>query len=119
MFKKIFFAIVATACIGTATIGTAEARDGHRHRHNRSNVIIEFGGFGGGGYYGNRFDRGFGYGSGYYGDGYGYRRHNRYNRLYADDYFEPSCGTRRIKVKQWNRAHTHYTIVRKRVRSCY
>jgi hypothetical protein len=115
MYKKILFAIVTIASIGTATIGSAEARDRHRHGHNRSNVIIEFGGFGGGGFYGNRFDRGYGY----YGDGYGYRRHNRYNRLYADDYFEPNCGTRRIKVKKWNRAHTHYTIVRKRVRSCY
>lgn len=117
MFKNIILAIVATASIGVATIDTAEARE-RRHHNSGVNVIIGFGGFGGG-YYGSQFDRDYyGYGNGYYGNGYGYRRHQRYNRLYADDYYEPYCGTRRVKVKKWNRSHTRYTIVRRRVSDC-
>jgi hypothetical protein len=114
MLKNIILAIVATATIGVASIDTAEARDRHhrRHHHNGANLIIGFGGFGGG-FYGSQFDRDYyGYGNGYYG-------HRRYNRLYANDYFEPYCGTRRVKVKKWNRSHTRYTIVRRRVSDCY
>ncbi len=113
MIKKLIVAIVAAASIGTAMIGTADARD-----RNRANVIIEFGGFGGGGgYYRNRSDRDYGYRS-RYDDDYNYGRRNRgYNRYVYDD-FAPYCGTRRIKVKKWNRAHTRYTVVSRRVRSC-
>ncbi len=108
MFKNIILAIVATASVGAATLGTAEARDGERHHRNRSNVIIQFGGYGGGNGYNNQFDRDYYTGL----RTYGYR-----NRYVYDD-FAPNCGTHRIKVKKWNRAHTRYTLVTKRVRDC-
>lgn len=117
MFKSIIYAIVATASIGVVSIGTAEARDHDRHRHNRSNVIIEFGGFGNG-MYGSQFDRDYGYGNTYYGGDYGYDQPRRYNRHYGYDYYQPNCGIRTIKVKKWNRSHTRYSLVKKRVRTC-
>lgn len=109
MMKKLIVAIVAATSLGTFMIGTAEAshRDYNQHHRDRGNLIIEFGGFGGGGYYGDRFDRDYNYG----------RRYRGYNQYVYDDY-EPYCGTRRIKVKKWNRAHTRYSIVTRRVRSC-
>jgi hypothetical protein len=122
MLRKIIIAIAATATIGVATIGTAEAR---HHRRHHPNVIIGLGigGFGGGygnGYYGNGFDRGYGYRNGYYGGGFGgYGFRDRFADSYADDDFGPYCSWQRVKVKKWNRSHTRYVIVRKRVRSCY
>ena len=115
MFKNIIFAIVATAGIGAATIGAAEARDSNHHRHNRSNVIIQFGGFGDSGY-NNQFDRDYGYRNNYY-DDYGYGRRHRFNQRYYDGY-EPYCGTITIKVKKWNRSHTRYSLVKRRVKNC-
>jgi hypothetical protein len=130
MFRNIIIAVAATATIGAATIGTADARDRylrrHHNNHNGANVIIGLGGFGGGygfnrGYYGDRFDRGYGYGNDYYGGyggvgGYGFR--DRFAGRFDDD-FGPYCDTRRVKVKKWNRAHTRYVIKTKRIRSCY
>ena len=118
MFNKLIIAAVATASIAMATIGTAEARDRDHRRHHRggANVNIDFGGFGGG-YYGNRFGRGYGYdnyGQNFYGGDYGYGRRHRY--VYDD--YGPECGVRRVNVKKWNRSHTRYSIVRKRVTVC-
>jgi hypothetical protein len=123
MLKKIFVALVATATIGLTTMDSAFADrrgdDRFRHRHhNRGNVVIQFGGFGGygDGYYGSRY----GYGNNFYG-GYNGYRYNRFRDRYAyDDYdgYGSYCGTRRVKVKSWNRAHTRYRIVTKRIRSC-
>ncbi len=111
MLKNIIIAIVATASIGVATIGTAEARDGDRHYRNRSNVIIQFGGYGG-------YNGGYGYNSQFDRDYYTGLRDYGYRNRYVYDDFAPYCGTHRIKVKKWNRAHTRYTLVTKRVRDC-
>ena len=111
MLKNIIIAIVATASIGAASIGSAEARDGNRHHRNHSNIVIQFGGYGGGyGYYNNQFDRDYYTGL----RSYGYGHHNRY----AFDDFNSYCGTHRIKVKKWNNAHTRYKLVTKRVSDC-
>jgi hypothetical protein len=104
MLKNLIVAIVATVSVGTMAVGTAEARELH-HRGN-VDVYLGFGGFG----------PGYGYGNGFY-DDYGYNRH-RYRDRYAYDDYQPYCGTQRIKVKKWNRSHTRYTIVTRRVRDC-
>jgi hypothetical protein len=121
MLKNIFVALVATATIGLTTMETAFAQhrgdDRFRHRHhNRGNVVLQFGGFGDG-YYGSRFNDRYRYRNGFYG---GYRPYRFRDRYAYDDYgdFGPYCGTKRIKVKSWNRAHTRYKIVTRRVRSC-
>lgn len=132
MLRKTILAIAATATLGVATLDTADARDRHifRRHHHGSNVIIGLGGFGAGygfgrGFYGDRWDRdygynsGFGYGNDYYGGTYGYGFRDRFYDRYADDDFGPYCGVKRVKVKQWNRAHTRYVIKTKRIRSCY
>jgi hypothetical protein len=121
MFRKLLVALVATASLGVATMASAEVSDRYRYRHhNNGGVVIQFGGFNGG-YYGNRFEDRHRYRTRdrfYSGE---YRSRFRYRDRYAYDYdddFGPACTTRRVKVKDWNRAHTRYRLVTKRVRTC-
>jgi hypothetical protein len=123
MLKKMLLAAIATTLIGAATLSSADASDRFRHRHHGgSGVTVYFGS--GGGFYGDRYDRHFGYPSRFYGDGYGYGRRSFFRDRYAfDGYrdyddFGPICTTRRVKVKDWNRSHTRYKIVTRRIREC-
>ena len=99
MLRKTLIALAATAAIGTAMVGTAEAH--HKH-HLNIGIGLGFGGFGGCGY---------GYSCGYpayYGGGY------------DDGYYQGGdCGWQWINVKKWNHWHTHYIIKHKKVWSCY
>jgi hypothetical protein len=93
MFRKAFISLVAAATIGTGIVSMTSAADAHR-RHHRSHIslgIFPFIGF-----------SGFG------------------NPAYYDDYYAyEDCGYRRVKVKKWNKAHTHKIVVYKKRWVCY
>jgi hypothetical protein len=95
MLRKALITLAATAAIGTAMVGTAEASH-HHHNH----VIIGLG------------LGGFGYGGGYYGGGYD-------NGYYDNGYYGGDCGWQWVNVKRWNYSHTHFIIKHKKVWSCY
>jgi len=99
MFRKAFLSLVATAALAAGTIGMTSAADAN-HRHHRHHSSITFG-----------FTPFFGY-PGYYDYGYAYPS-------YYDDYAYEDCGYRRIKVKKWNKAHTHRIVVFKKRWVCY
>lgn len=98
MLRKTLIALAATAALGTAMVGTAEAH----HHHSGLIIGLGLGGFGYGG----------GYGGGYYGGGYG-------DGYYGGDYYGGDCGWQWIKVKRWNYSHTRFIIRHKKVWSCY
>jgi hypothetical protein len=98
MFRKAFVSLVATAALMAGTIGMTSAADAmHRHhRHHHGHVSLGFFPF-------------FGY------PGYGYG-----SPAYYDDYYDyQDCGYRRVKVKRWNKSHTHRVIVYKKRWICY
>jgi hypothetical protein len=96
MLRKTLIALAATAALGTAMVGTAEA---HHHHHSSLVIGLGLGGFGYGGGYGG----GYGYDGGYYGD----------------DSYAGDCGWQWINVKKWNYSHTHFIVKHKKVWSCY
>lgn len=93
MFRKAFISLVAVATIGTGIVSMTSAADAHR-RHHRSHIslgIFPFIGF----------------------SGYGHP-------MYYDDFYDyEDCGYRRVKVKKWNKAHTHKIVVYKKRWVCY
>jgi hypothetical protein len=100
MFRKAFISLVATAALAAGTVGltsTADAKKYHRHHRHHSHISLGFTPF-------------FGYPG--YGYGYGYP-------AYYDDYGYEDCGYRRIKVKRWNKSHTHRIVVFKKRWVCY
>ena len=100
MFRKAFISLVATAALAAGTISlTSAAEANHRHHRHHSSITLGFSPF-------------FGY------PGYGYDYGYRYPSYY-DDYGDEDCGYRRIKVKRWNRAHTHRIVVFKKRWVCY
>ena len=97
MFRKALISLVAVATIGTGIVSMTSTADAHRrHHHHRSHISLGFAPF-------FAFP-GYGYGYPAFYDGY-------------DDYQD--CGYRRIKVKKWNKAHTHRIIVYKKRWVCY
>lgn len=102
MFRKAFISLVATAALAAGTISmtsTADAKKFHRHhRHHHSDFSLGFVPF---------------FAVPGYGYGYGYP-------AYHDDYYDyQDCGYRRIKVKKWNKSHTHRIVVFKKRWICY
>lgn len=98
MFRKAFISLVATAAMAAGTIGLTSAADAKKHHHHHSHFSLGFVPF-------------FAYPG--YGYGYGYP-------AYYDDYYDyQDCGYRRIKVKRWNKSHTHRIIVYKKRWVCY
>jgi hypothetical protein len=97
MFRKALISLVAVATIGTGIVSMSSAADAHR-RHHRSHISLGFAPF-------------FAFPG--YGYGYGYP-------AYYDDYYAyQDCGYRRVKVKKWNKSHTHRVIVYKKRWVCY
>ena len=97
MFRKAFISLVAVATIGTGIVSMTSTADAHR-RHHRSHISLGFAPF--------LAFPGYGYGYGY--------------PAYYDDYYAyQDCGYRRIKVKKWNKSHTHRVIVYKKRWVCY
>ena len=97
MFRKAFISLLAAATIGTGIVSMTSAADAHR-RHHRHHSHISLGFFPFFGFPGN---------------GYGYP-------AYYDDYYAyEDCGYRRVKVKKWNKAHTHRIVVYKKRWICY
>lgn len=95
MFRKALISLVAVATIGTGIVSTTSAADAHR-RHHRGHFSLGFAPF-------------FAF------PGYGYG-----NPAYYDDYYAyQDCGYRRVKVKKWNKSHTHRVIVYKKRWICY
>jgi hypothetical protein len=93
MFRKAFISLVAVATIGTGIVSMTSAADAHR-RHHRSHISLGFFPF-------------FAF------PGYGHP-------VYYDDYYDyEDCGYRRVKVKKWNKAHTHRIVVYKKRWVCY
>jgi hypothetical protein len=103
MFRKAFISLVATAALAVGTISMTSAADAkkyYRHHHrDHSHISIGFMPF-------------FGY------PGYGYDYGYRYPAYY-DDYAYEDCGYQRIKVKRWNKSHTHRIVVFKKQWVCY
>ena len=97
MFRKALISLVAVATIGTGIVSTTSTADAHR-RHHRSHyqpglrALLCL----------PRLWLCYGYPA-YYDDYYAYR----------------DCGYRRIKVKKWNKSHTHRVIVYKKRWVCY
>jgi len=99
MFRKVFISLVATAALAAGTLSMTSAADAnHRHHRHHSSITLGFVPF-------------FGY------PGYGYDYGDRY--AYYDDYGYEDCGYRRIKVKRWNKSHTHRIVVFKKQWVCY
>lgn len=98
MFRKALISLVAAATIGTGIVSMTSDADAHR-RHHRSHISLGFVPF-------------FGY------PGYGYDYGYRYPAYY-NDYGYEDCGYRRIKVKRWNKSHTHRIVVYKKRWVCY
>ena len=97
MFRKALISLVATAALAAGTIGMSSTADAN-HRHHRHHGHVSLGFF-------PLF--------GFPGSGYGYP-------AYYDDYYAyQDCGYRRIKVKKWNKSHTHRIIVYKKRWICY
>ena len=95
MFRKALISLVAVATIGTGIVSTTSTADAHR-RHHRSHISLGFAPF-----------------FAFPGYGYGYP-------AYYDDYYAyRDCGYRRVKVKKWNKSHTHRVIAYKKRWVCY
>ena len=101
MYRKALISLVATAALAAGTIGMTSAADAKKyHRHHRHHSNLSFG-----------FAPFFAFPG--YDYGYGYP-------AYYDDYYAyEDCGYRRVKVKKWNRSHTHRVIVYKKRWVCY
>ena len=95
MFRKALISLVAVATIGTGIVSMTSTADAHR-RHHRSHISLGFAPF-------------FAF------PGYGYGYPAYYDNYYAYE----DCGYRRVKVKKWNKAHTHRIIVYKKRWICY
>ncbi len=90
MFRKAFISLIAAATIGTGIASMTSTADAHRRHHrNHSHISLGFFPF-------------FGF------PGYGHPGY--YNDYYAYE----DCGYRRVKVKKWNKAHTHRIVVYKK-----
>jgi hypothetical protein len=100
MFRKALISLVATAALAAGTIGMTSAADAKKHHHHHHS------------YFSLGFVPFFGY------PGYGYDYGYRYP-AYDDDYAYDDCGYRRVKVKRWNKSHTHHIIVYKKRWVCY
>ena len=99
MFRKVFISLAAAATLAVGSIGMSSAADAHHRHHRHHHGHVSFGFFPFFGYPG--------YGSGY-------------PAYYYDDYYAyQDCGYRRVKVKKWNKAHTHRIIVYKKRWVCY
>jgi hypothetical protein len=100
MFRKAFISLVATTALAVGTISMTSAADAKHFRHHRHHSSITLG-----------FSPFFGY------PGYGYDY--GYPAYYDDDYGYEDCGYRRIKVKTWNKSHTHRIVIFKKRWTCY
>ena len=96
MFRKAFISLVAAATLAVSSIGMTSVANAHHrhHRHHHSHITLGFFPF-------------FGF------PGYGHP-------AYYDDFYDyEDCGYRRVKVKVWNKAHTHRIVVYKKRWICY
>jgi hypothetical protein len=108
MFRKTLISFVAAAALGVGVVAMTATAEAH-HSHHRGHVSIGFGFY--------PFP-GFGYPSYYYGYPYRYSHYRYRYSPYYDDYFD-DCAYRRVKIRKWNRSHTHrITVYRKRL-VCY
>ena len=89
MFRKAFISLVATAVLAAGTVGVTTAADAKKYHRHHRPH--------------SHITLGFGY---------------RYPAYY-DDYGYEDCGYRRVKVKRWNKSHTHRIVIIKKRWVCY
>ena len=87
MFRKVFISLVVAGSIGMTSAADAKHRH-HRHHHGHGSLgDFPFIGFG---FPGHRYP------------------------AYCDDSYAEDCGYRWVKVKRWNKSHTHRVVVYKK-----
>jgi hypothetical protein len=98
MFHKAFLSLVAAAALGFGMLGmTSAAEAKHKHHHHHNNVTIGLG---------------FPFFGGYPAYDYGYPGYGFYDEF-------GDCGYQWVRIKKWNRSHTHRVIVHRKRWVCY